>query len=99
VTKNLKVKQLKKIILTELGMEETGGLKIFINDIEFDNDKASIKDMELEVTDFNIDVEVVFKIFIEVAGKGKQYSDTVFVQPTDTLDIFRSKVHFFKLFL
>ena len=79
VTKNLKVKQLKKIILTELGMEESGGLKIFINEIEFDNDKGSIKDMDLESSNNSIDVEVVFKISIEVAGKGKQYSDTVFV--------------------
>lgn len=52
-------------------MEESGGLKIFIGDNEFENEKASIKDMELEQTDFNIDVEVVFKIFIEVQGKGK----------------------------
>jgi len=48
VARSTKVKQLKKIILSELGMEETGGLKIYINDVEFENDKASIKDMDLE---------------------------------------------------
>lgn len=99
VPKNTKLRQLKKIILTELGMDETGGLKIYINDNEFDNDKASVKDMDLEAVNFTIDVEVVFKIAIEVQGKGKQYSDSVYVQPTDTIDVLRSKVHFFKLFL
>jgi len=52
-------------------MEESGGLKIFINDTEFDNDKANVRDMDLEQANYTIDVEVVFKISIEVQGKGK----------------------------
>ena len=99
VPKNTKVKQLKKIILGELGMEEIGDLKIYINDNEYDNEKGSVKDMDLEGANYTIDVEVVFKISIEVQGKGKQYSDTVCVQPHEKLEVLRSKVHFFKLFL
>jgi hypothetical protein len=45
-----------------------------------------------------IEVEILYKVNIEVQGKGKGYAMAVEVQPTDSLDILRSKVHFFKLF-
>lgn len=41
---------------------------------------------------------MIIKVNIEVQGKGKGYAITVEVQPSDALDILRSKVHFFKLF-
>lgn len=79
-------------------MEETGDLKIYVNDEEFTNDKGSLKDLKLE--EFNtIDVEVIFNIQIEVLGKGKQYADKVVVLPTEPLDVLRSRVSFFKVFL
>ena len=36
---------------------------------------------------------------IEVQGKGKGYQQEVFVKPTDPIEVLKSKVHFFKLFL
>lgn len=99
VPKSTKVKQLKKIILQELGMEETGDLRIYVNDAEFENEKAGLKDLQLDEANGSIDVEVIFKILIEVHGKGKQYSDTVIVTPNEPLDVLRSRVAFFKLFL
>ncbi len=54
---------------------------------------------ELEITEQNpVIVLVVLTVNIEVYGKGKGYAMSVEVEPTDTLDILRSKVHFFKLF-
>ena len=71
VPKSIKVKQLKKVILGELGMEESGDLKIYLNDEEFTNEKGSLKDLKLDENNGTIDVEVIFTIHIEVQGKGK----------------------------
>jgi len=41
----------------------------------------------------------MFKIHIEVPGKGKGYVADVEVSPTEPLDVLRSRVSFFKIFL
>lgn len=46
-----------------------------------------------------VDVMVTQKISIEVQGKGKGYQCEVFVQPTEQVEVLKSKVHFFRTFL
>lgn len=45
-------------------------MRIYINDEEFTNEKASLKDLKLDENN-SIDVEVIYNIGIEVLGKGK----------------------------
>lgn len=42
---------------------------------------------------------MILKISVEVQGKGKGYSAVVEVQPHDPIEVLRSKIHFFKLFV
>lgn len=78
-------------------MVNQGSLKIYMNEIELDKDNQALK--ELEIGDNVLEVEVIFNVHIEVAGKGRDYSVRVEVQSTDLIEVLRYKVPFFKIFL
>ena len=70
---SLKIKQLKKIIHSELGIKEKINIRIFSNGQEVSDDNLSIKDSGILENGGNIEVDLTIKISVEVLGKGKGY--------------------------
>jgi hypothetical protein len=103
VPQSSRVKQLKKTIQDELGIQGKPVIKLFLIGSESDlaDDKLSLKDSGILDANGNgnIEVEVYIKISVEVQGKGKDYSATVEVQPSEEIDVLKSKIHFFKQFV
>ncbi|CDW77178.1 UNKNOWN [Stylonychia lemnae] len=99
VSRSLRLRQLKKNIQDELQIQDKVSLKLYLNGEEITDDKLSVEDANILVHGAQLEVEITQKISIEVQGKGKGYQQDVYVQPTDQIDVLRSKVHFFKLFL
>ena len=58
----------------------------------------SVKELVGSHSTLAVDVEVIFKIKVEVYGKGKDYSGIFEFKPHDILDSLRYKVPFFKTF-
>lgn len=61
-----------------------------------DDDKATLKELLAAEKDVKVEVELFLHLFIEVLGKGKDYSAKVEVQSSDPIEILRSKVSFFR---
>mmetsp|Transcript_16095 Transcript_16095/g.15493 ORF Transcript_16095/g.15493 Transcript_16095/m.15493 type:complete len:122 (+) Transcript_16095:1539-1904(+) len=63
------------------------------------HDSVALKDL-IEEGDSNlkIEIEVIYRIAVEVYGKGKDYSGIFEFQPHDQLDLLRYKVPFFRTF-
>lgn len=59
----------------ELGVSAQASVKIFVDDAEIEKDETLLKSLELG--EKTIEVEVIYKVNIEVQGKGKGYSMTV----------------------
>lgn len=68
-------------------MSGHANVKVFVDDAEIEKDDTTLKSLELG--DKTMEVEVIYKVNIEVQGKGKGYSMTVEVQPTEELDVLR----------
>jgi hypothetical protein len=99
VWRSLKIKQLRKVIQDDLGIVDKVSVKIFLNGEELTDDKLSVEESKILEEGASVDVMVTQKIAIEVYGKGKGYQCDVFVQPTEQIDVLKSKVHFFKTFI
>lgn len=95
----MKVRQLRKTIQDDLKIKDKVTIKIYVNGDEITDDKLTVEEAQLFTEGALIEVMVTQKVTIEVQGKGKGYQQEVFVQPTDQIDILKSKVHFFKTFL
>lgn len=95
----MKVRQLRKTIQEDLKIKDKVTMKIYVNGDEITDDKLTVEEAQLFTEGALIEVMVTQKVTIEVQGKGKGYQQEVFVQPTDQIDILKSKVHFFKTFL
>lgn len=68
--------------------------------MELADEKLTIEDSKiLDEGHGHIQVEVLIKVNIEVFGKGKDYSTTVEVQPTSSVEVLKQKVGFLKLFI
>ncbi len=73
---------------------------MYLNDVELADDKLTIDESSiLEEGRGHVQVEVLIKVLVEVFGKGKDYSTTVEVQPTSTVEQLKQKVSFMKLFI
>ena len=63
------------------------------------DDRKFVRDcLDKEVNIFNIEVEVIFRIGVEVLGKGKDYSGVYEFQPHESLELLRYRVPFFRTF-
>lgn len=77
-------------------------MKLYLNDVELADDKVSIKDSGILAAAEpapKLEVEIFIKVSIEVQGKGKDYSVTVEVQPSEEIEVLKTKVSFFKIFV
>ena len=43
-----------------------------------------------------LEIELLLQVYVEVLGKGKDYSATIEVQSNDPIEILRNKVRFFR---
>ena len=76
--KYIRLKQLKKMIQDELGIQDKVNIKLHLNDIELSDDKMTIEESKiLDEGRGRVQVEVLIKVLVEVFGKGKDYSTTV----------------------
>jgi len=99
VWKNMRVKQLRKVVQEDLGIKDKVTVKLFVDGDEVLDDKLTVEEAQLLAEGAQVDVMVTQKVSIEVQGKGKGYQQEVFVQPSDQVEVLKAKVHFFKTFL
>lgn len=98
VIKGLKVKILRKLIEEELGLKGKPIIKIFFKGAELLDDKISVEQAGLTEAGSSVDVEVGFKVTVDVHGKGKDYSVSVDVRLEEPIEVLKERVHFFKMF-
>jgi hypothetical protein len=98
VIKSLKIKVLKKLIEEELGLKGKPIIQIFFKGTELDDEKASIEQAGLLEAEASVDIEIRYKMTVDVHGKGKDYASFVEVRLEEPLEVIREKVHFFKMF-
>ena len=94
VAEKSRVKQLKKQILEDLGLQEMCAIRLYHKNEMIVWDMDSVRDLQID----KVDVEVFITLHFSVAGKGSSYAISIDVNPNETLEIIRTRVTFYKMF-
>jgi len=94
VAEKSRVKQLKKQILEDLGLQEMCAIRLYHKNEMIVEDMETVRDLQIE----KVDVEVFITLEFSVAGKGSSYAIKIDVNPNETLEIIRTRVPFYKMF-
>lgn len=73
VQRSMRLKQLKKTIQDDLGIQDRVTIKLYLNGEEILDEKLTVEDANILQEGSTLEVEVTIKVIIEVLGKGKGY--------------------------
>lgn len=79
IQKSMRLKQLKKQIQDDLGIQDKVNLKLYVNGEELIDEKLTVEDAKILDEGTVFEVEITIKVKIEVLGKGKGYQQEVYV--------------------
>lgn len=94
----MKVRDLKIAILKDLGCENKAKVRVYFKGDELQDEKPTMKQLSIDESNANFEIELYYTLKVEVYGKGKQYQAEADVLPSDYLETLRNKITFFKLF-
>jgi hypothetical protein len=64
------------------------------------DEKLTIDDARiLEESNGHLTVDITIRVSVEVFGKGKDYNQTVDVQPNEQMEVLKQKLSFIKIFI
>jgi hypothetical protein len=88
------VKHLRKAILDEMGLGDMCAARVYVNGQHYPTENDLVKDIGFN----SVEIETYLKVHFAVAGKGSSYVTSIEVSPSETMDVIRTRVPFYKMF-